>query len=170
VDSPERIAYRQVLDILFERLIRFAAPVIVFTAEEVWQSRYPEGESIHLEMISETPSEWQDVRISEKMQPLLFARSQILEAIEPLRREKVVGSSLQAAVTFPLAETAKTFKCPPIDPEALAELAIVASVSEGDAVQITPTTDAKCGRCWRHLPDVAEEGALCGRCDEVVNG
>jgi isoleucyl-tRNA synthetase len=32
------------------------------------------------------------------------------------------------------------------------------------------TDDAKCGRCWRHLPEVPEDGALCARCDEVVNG
>ena len=52
----------------------------------------------------------------------------------------------------------------------LAELFITATVvqGQGDAVSVTPTTDAKCGRCWRHLPDVAEDGALCGRCESVV--
>ena len=169
--SPQRIAYRQVLDILFEHLIRYAAPVIVFTAEEVWQSRYPDRESIHLEKIIPTPQEWQDTEVSNKMQPLLVARGDILEAIEPLRRQKVLGSSLQASVIYPLAARAKEMHShKPIDAEELAELAIVASVTEGPKLEITPTSDPKCGRCWRHLPEVAEDGALCGRCEDVVNG
>jgi isoleucyl-tRNA synthetase len=56
-------------------------------------------------------------------------------------------------------------------PEAdLAELFITATVARGQAedVMVTRTSDSKCGRCWRHLPDVAEDGALCGRCDGVV--
>ena len=56
-------------------------------------------------------------------------------------------------------------------PEAdLAELFITASVTRGqcDGVDITPTSHHKCGRCWRHLPEVTEDGDLCGRCDDVV--
>ncbi|MBP7136831.1 MAG: hypothetical protein KBA57_10755, partial [Sphingomonadaceae bacterium] len=34
----------------------------------------------------------------------------------------------------------------------------------------TKTAHHKCGRCWRHLPEVSDDGALCARCDEVVNG
>ena len=56
-------------------------------------------------------------------------------------------------------------------PEAdLAELFITGTVTRGqdDGVTVTRTHDHKCGRCWRHLPEVAEDGALCGRCDSVV--
>jgi isoleucyl-tRNA synthetase len=41
---------------------------------------------------------------------------------------------------------------------------------DGDEVTVTKSSDAKCGRCWRLLPDVPEDGALCGRCDSVVTG
>ena len=54
------------------------------------------------------------------------------------------------------------------DLAALAEAFIVAKVSQGDTVAVTRTDYHKCGRCWRHLPDVAEDGALCGRCEDVV--
>jgi isoleucyl-tRNA synthetase len=37
-------------------------------------------------------------------------------------------------------------------------------------VTITKTAHHKCGRCWRHLPEVTEDGTLCGRCEDVVNG
>ena len=52
--SPKRRAYRTVLDTLFHALVRYAAPVLVFTSEEVWGTRYPEAGSVHL-------LEWPDV-------------------------------------------------------------------------------------------------------------
>ena len=52
----------------------------------------------------------------------------------------------------------------------LAELFIVSAVAPGDALRVAKTENHKCGRCWRHLPEVAEDGALCARCDEVVGG
>ncbi|KMS52776.1 isoleucyl-tRNA synthase [Novosphingobium barchaimii LL02] len=154
--DPKRRAYRTVLDTLFHALIRYAAPVIVFTAEETWQSRYP-GESVHL-------LEWPEVPAAEadllKWQALRALRAAVTEAIEPLRREKIIGSSLAAEVTVPAS-------APDAD---LAELFITGTVTRGQAegVSVTPSHDHKCGRCWRHLPEVTEDGDLCARCDDVV--
>ena len=52
----------------------------------------------------------------------------------------------------------------------LAELFITATVrrGDGDGVTVTRTSDHKCGRCWRLLPEVVEDGSLCARCDDVV--
>jgi isoleucyl-tRNA synthetase len=83
----------------------------------------------------------------------------VTEAIEPLRRVKVLGSSLEAEVTVPSAA----------DPAFLAELFITSTVHEGDW-RVMKTSNHKCGRCWRHLPEVREDGGLCARCDEVLNG
>jgi isoleucyl-tRNA synthetase len=57
-----------------------------------------------------------------------------------------------------------------VSDEALAELFITATVTRGqsESVIVTKTTHHKCGRCWRLLPDVAEDSALCGRCDDTV--
>jgi isoleucyl-tRNA synthetase len=57
-----------------------------------------------------------------------------------------------------------------VSDEQLAELFITATVTrgQGDAVIVAKTQHHKCGRCWRHLPDVADDGALCTRCDAVV--
>ena len=57
-----------------------------------------------------------------------------------------------------------------VSDEQLAELFITGTVTRGQAgdVTVTKSTDHKCGRCWRLLPDVPEDGALCGRCDSVV--
>jgi len=162
-DDPagtERRAYRTVLDVLFHALIRYAAPVLVFTAEEVWTTRFPEHGSVHLQELQDLPEAWLDPALAERFAALRTLRGQVLEAIEPLRREKVLGSGLEAAVTVPVDA-----------PEAdLAELFITAKVirGQGDGVTVERSSDHKCGRCWRHLPEVAEDGALCGRCDSVV--
>ncbi|MFM2256384.1 MAG: hypothetical protein RIQ28_231, partial [Pseudomonadota bacterium] len=165
VDSHKRRAYRTVLDILFNALVRYAAPVLVFTAEEVWQSRNPGSDSVHLLEWPEI-GRWEDDDLGTEWAALRALRSQVLEAIEPMRREKVVGSGLEAEVEVPASATKS------LQPEALAELFITAKVSftDSEAVHVSRTENHKCGRCWRHLPDVSEDGTLCGRCDEVLNG
>jgi isoleucyl-tRNA synthetase len=161
--NVKRRAYRTVLDILFHALVRYAAPILVFTAEEVWQARFPDEESsVHL-------LEWPDVpaiadeALAAKWAGLRALRSAVTGAIEPLRREKVVGSSLEAVPTVPAADAS---------PSELAELFITAlpRAGAGAAITIAKTTDHKCGRCWRHLPEVTEDGALCDRCGDVVVG
>ncbi len=158
-DAPtdkKRRAYRTVLDTLFHALVRYAAPILAFTAEEVWQARFPsEDESVHM---LEWPVLPEGAATSADWAAIRALRQTVTEAIEPYRREKQVRSSLEAEVTAP--------NLPAIAD--LAELFIVASVSEGDIVTVTPTERHKCGRCWRHLPEVAEDGLLCDRCTGVV--
>ena len=155
--DPKRRAYRTVLDTLFHALVRWAAPVLVFTSEEVWGRRYPDVGSVHLLEWPEI-GDWRDERLDANWSRLREARTQVTEAIEPLRRDKVVGSSLEAVVTSP-AEG---------DTDLLAELFIVSSVRPGDVLGVTKTDNHKCGRCWRHLPEVVDDGGLCSRCAEVV--
>ena len=165
-DAPtdlKRRAYRTVLDTLFHALVRWAAPVLVFTSEEVWGTRYPEGDSVHLLEWPEIGG-WRDEALEAKWSGLREARTAVTEAIEPLRREKVVGSSLEVIVTSPAKG----------DPERLAELFIVSSVKPGDTLAVAKTENHKCGRCWRLLPEVVDDSSLCDRCTkvvgEVVNG
>ncbi|WP_408586961.1 isoleucine--tRNA ligase [Novosphingobium sp.] len=155
--DPKRRAYRTVLDVLFHALVRYAAPVLVFTSEEVWQSRFPGSDSVHLLVWPQVPVSTVDV---DRWAELRNLRIAVNEAIEPLRREKVLGSGLEAIVTVP--ESA-----PQAD---LAELFITGTVArgQGEDVTVTRTDDHKCGRCWRHLPEVTEDGALCARCEDVV--
>jgi isoleucyl-tRNA synthetase len=158
-DDIKRRSYRTVLDVLFHALVRYAAPILCFTAEEAWQERFPsEDGSVHLLDWPELPklpgdrpnaTNWDDIRA---------LRAQVTEAIEPFRRDKVIKSSLEANVTVPTM---------PADAAALAETFIVAKVSKGD-LSVARTDYNKCGRCWRLLPEVTADGALCDRCAEVV--
>jgi isoleucyl-tRNA synthetase len=163
-DAPtdaKRRAYRTVLDILFHALVRYAAPILCFTAEEVWQARFPsEDGSVHFLEWPHLPPLPGDDAVATSWADLRTLREQVTEAIEPLRREKIVRSSLEAEVTVPKSALA---------PAALAEIFIVAKVTTGDAVSVTRTEFHKCGRCWRLLPEVVQDGALCDRCTEVVS-
>jgi isoleucyl-tRNA synthetase len=157
VQSERRRAYRTVLDTLFNALVRWLAPVLVFTTEEVWGTRSPEDRSVHL-------LEWPEVAHVEaddaKWKQLRDLRATVTEAIEPLRRDKIIGSSLEAEVTFPELPASTDF---------LAELFITSTVHQGDTLKVTETHNHKCGRCWRYLPEVEEDGDLCDRCKEYVN-
>jgi isoleucyl-tRNA synthetase len=174
-ELERRKAYRTVLDIVFHALVRWLAPVLVFTSEEVWATRFPDAGSVHL-------LEWPDVPTVEaddlKWNQLRELRSQVTEAIEPLRRDKVIGSSLEAELDiWVLANEANLLKR--VD---FAELAIVSVYRVFDRsefeqsddltapIHVAKTNNHKCGRCWRHLPEVPDDGALCARCEEVVNG
>ncbi|WP_380783790.1 isoleucine--tRNA ligase [Sphingomonas sp. R86520] len=159
-DDIKRRSYRTVLDVLFHALVRYAAPVLCFTAEEVWQSRFPSDDSsVHYLEWPSLPSLDADDVVGSKWHEIRQLRVQVTEAIEPLRREKTVRSSLEAEVTVPNLL---------LDPHALAEAFIVAKVTQGDGVDVARTDFHKCGRCWRHLPEVTVDGELCDRCDEVV--
>jgi len=156
-ETDKRRANRTVLDILYQALVRWLAPVLVFTSEETWGTRYPDAGSVHLLVWPEVPSvDGDDAKWAE----LRALRAQVTEAIEPFRRDKVVGSSLEADVTVPSNE----------DAVFLAELFITSTVRKGDAIRVAKTENHKCGRCWRYLPEVTSDGDLCGRCDGVVNG
>jgi isoleucyl-tRNA synthetase len=180
-NDMRRRANLTVLTILFDALVRYAAPVLVFTAEEVWQSRYPDSEgSVHMLEMPNIDLAWRNPVLNTKWNLVRSIRNEITGHLEPLRRDKIIGSSLQADVSVRLAHATDDFNLCALD---WAEIAIVSAVDFGLQAPIEQTeprywvefeskvTDNhKCGRCWRHLPEVSEDGALCGRCAEVVNG
>jgi isoleucyl-tRNA synthetase len=185
--NPKRMAYRTVLDMLFHALVRYAAPVLVFTAEEVWGTRFPDADSVHLLEWPEVDAGWEDEGLSKRWGQLRQLRTRVNETIEPLRRDKVLGSSLESKIDLINLEIDKTSK----ETADFKELFISSDVEvrretdsgvpsfdgtmvrfdePGVLIAVTKTTHHKCGRCWRHLPEVKEDGTLCGRCEEVVNG
>ncbi|MGN6691529.1 MAG: class I tRNA ligase family protein, partial [Sphingopyxis sp.] len=177
--TDTRRAYRSVLDILFHALVRYAAPVLVFTAEEVWGTRYPDASSVHLLEWPEiplsrhpgpragvpldggesgTPDQVRGDDLAEKWAQIRNTRALVTERIEPLRREKIIRSSLEAEVWLPNEAGDVDFE----------EVFITSTVHQGDW-DVKRTENHKCGRCWRHLPEVAEDGALCNRCETVLD-
>ncbi len=191
--TDKRRAYRTVLNVLFEALVRYAAPVLVFTAEEVWTTRNPDAGSVHLLewpdfaalLPSSVPCEGRgpspddqemgprlrgEPEFVAKWEGLRSIRAEVSEAIEPLRREKIVRSSLEAEVAVShVGSILEDWH--EADEDLLAEMFIVSSVTKvrtTEAPAVTRTTHHKCGRCWRHLPEVTEDGNLCDRCSDML--
>jgi isoleucyl-tRNA synthetase len=158
--DPKRMAYRTVLDTLFHALVRYAAPVLVFTSEEVWQTRFPDADSVHFSDWPEADAAWFDEGLAVKWRSIRASRMLANEVIEPMRRNKEIGSSLEVEYSYN-GDPGETD---------LAEIFIVAAVHHGRETGAVKTTNHKCGRCWRHLPEVVDDGALCGRCADVVGG
>ena len=168
-DDPKRRAYRTVLDHLFHALTCWLAPVLVFTAEEAWLTRFPgEDASIHLLTYAEVGDDWFDGSVGARWERIRALRRLVTEAIEPLRKDKVLGSSLEAEVRLEVGDAdARLLRS--VD---FTELCIAAKVTILDSgrerAQVARTQLPRCERCWRHLPDVAGDTGLCGRCDAAV--
>ena len=158
--DPKRMAYRTVLDKLFHALVRYAAPMLVFTSEEVWQTRFPDADSVHFSNWPKVDAGWFDAKLAENWGIIRGTRMLANELIEPMRRNKEIGSSLEVEYSY-------SGDAGEID---LAEIFIVSAVHLGREEGAVKTANHKCGRCWRHLPEVVDDGALCGRCADVVGG
>ncbi|MFQ3665255.1 MAG: isoleucine--tRNA ligase, partial [Sphingomonadaceae bacterium] len=169
--SPRRRAYRSLLAILFDWLARWLAPVLVFTSEEAWGHRHGEAAgSIHHQLFTEVDPAWRDPALEEDMAAVLALRAAAFDQLEGLRRDKLIGSFLQAEVEALVPDAGMRARLARFD---LAELLLVAEArlaegkGEGIVVTAARTLRARCERCWRHLADIGPNG-LCGRCAEVV--
>jgi len=167
--DPKRMAYRTVLDTLFHALVRWAAPVLVFTSEEVWGTRYPDGGSVHLLEWPEINPNLLDEGLIAKWGSIRSLRRKVSEAIEPFRREKIIGSSLEADVTIPDFEMIDGWDETQDGPE----IFICATVKvdfHAKEIAVARTDREKCQRCWKHEPMSSGQPDLCSRCDQVVSG
>ncbi len=168
--GARRKATRTVLDEVFKRLVLWFAPVLSFTSEEVWQNRYgADARSVHREVWPETPTNWRDDALAEKWSKIREVRGIVTSAIEDLRRDKVIGSSLQANADVTVSSQAVLDAFEGLDP---AEIFITSdatlSLGDGDSAEITVAAGEKCERCWTVKPEVTTNGDLCNRCDSVV--
>lgn len=184
-DTVERRAARTVLDILFHRLTTWLAPVLVFTMEEVWLERFGgEESSVHLIDIPETPAEWLNPELAEKWTMIRRVRRVVTAALEVQRTEKVIGASLEAAPVLYLADTSVKEM---LEQMPFADICITSDLTlstdtapqdaftmadiDGIAVSFVKAEGAKCGRCWKILPDVGthSHADVCGRCNDALS-
>lgn len=180
--SLRRRATRTVMDAIFHHLVRWLAPFLSFTMEEVWQARFgQDAPSVHLELWPSVPDSWQDPALAEKWSIIRRLRRVVMGALEIDRREKKIGSSLQASVTVYADNPA--YKAA-LEGQNLAEISITSSAiltdkpapegaftAEGieDLKVITAlAAGEKCARCWTVLEEVSANGELCNRCREAV--
>jgi isoleucyl-tRNA synthetase len=98
ISSLTRKSCLTVLDRIFQCLATWLAPILAFTAEEVWLARFPEDKgSVHLQTFLDLPKEWRDEKLAEKWEKVRLVRRVVTGALEKKREEKLIGASLEAA-------------------------------------------------------------------------
>jgi isoleucyl-tRNA synthetase len=185
-NSHRRRACRTVMDHIFRVLTAWLAPILCFTAEEAWLTRFPEGDSIHLKTFPHVPAEWRDDGLAAKWHARRRFRRVVTGALEIERKNKVIGSSLEAAprvyvedkeiraalAGMQLAEVAITSDLELMSEGAQAPAdAFRMEEVPGVAVAFRLAEGGKCERCWRVLPEVGSVAAhprLCLRCGDAV--
>ena len=94
--SKARHAALTVIDILFDCLVRWLAPMIPFTCDEAWGERHGSSDTVHLKLFREVPAKWRDAALEAKWETVLRLRRVILGALEEARVKKEIGASLEA--------------------------------------------------------------------------
>ena len=151
IDSEKRKSTLELLNVILNSLIRWFAPILSFTTEEIYQLISKEKKSIHLEKFLKFPKKFENHKLSMKWEKLLQIREVCNLSIEEKRASKVIGSSLEAALSIKLSENIHKI----VGDIDLAELCITSSVkiekSKSDEI-IVKTTKAegkKCPICWK---------------------
>ncbi len=171
ISSVRRRAALTVLDTLFDCLTAWLAPILVFTMEEVWLERHggPE-DSVHLRLFPEVPADWRDDALAARWQLIRQVRRVVTGALEIERREKRIGSSLEAAPKVYVSD-ARLFVA--LEGQDLAEIAITSDIDivqnegpheafridEVPGVSVVPALAEgnRCARSWKVLPEVGTD-------------
>ncbi|MCF6221714.1 MAG: isoleucine--tRNA ligase [Robiginitomaculum sp.] len=104
LDSTRRRACRTVMDKLFNRLTLWLAPILSFTMEEVWQTRYnDENGSVHLHEFPDNVADWNNDELAANMKLVLYVRESVNEVMEPKRAKGEIRSSLEGSLTIDLS-------------------------------------------------------------------
>ncbi|MFH1057897.1 MAG: isoleucine--tRNA ligase [Pseudomonadota bacterium] len=185
--SPARRAAQTVLHRIALALVRLMAPVLSFTAEEVWDhlpGAKAISESVHLAGFPDPDETVKNPELFERWERLVAVRAAVNKALDLARKEKIVGNSLEANLA--IAGPAETMAFLTANRAALmeitmvSELALVESIDQptlageeagGLMVRITPSAHAKCPRCWMRAEGIgqsAEHPELCPRCAAAV--
>ncbi len=184
-EDPARRAAQRALFETASALARLVAPILSFTAEEVW-THLPSWQwktsSVHLASLPEVQPRLLDETLGSRWEKFRKIRDEVMKALESARNQKVIGSSLEAKVIL-VAEgeglqTLEQLRDP------LASLFIVSQVEWGmdipeNATQaktipnlfiaVQKADGKKCSRCWNFSPSVGEEADLCSRCLKVIH-
>ena len=168
--SPARHAALTMVDRLFDALVKWLAPMLPFTCEEAWTALHGEDGSVHLELFPDIPAAWRDTALEAKWDRIRDVRRVVTGALEIERREKRIGSSLEAAPrifvadpellqlleTVDMSEVSITSQAHlhagdgPADAFRLAEL-------PGIAVEPALAEGRKCARSWKILPTIGSD-------------
>jgi len=184
-DSLKRRSAQTALYQIIDSLVRLLAPVLSFTADEVWWHMPQQtGESVHLAQFPTLTPSQRDDRLVERWDTILRVRGEVSKVLEMARVQKIIGHSLDAAVTLSApaellsflsdyaAELKSIFIVSKV--ELVADIqgeCIAAEGVEGLKVRVTAAPGAKCERCWCYdeaIGTSAEHPTICPKCLEAL--
>jgi len=182
-NHPARRSAQTVIYKITEALARLTAPILSFTADEVWQSLPGTHGSVHLTLFPtpESLAPAMSVEDSAQWDAILAMRDRVLAQLETLRTQKKIGKSLEATAEISFDDEALKESWDRHE-SALAELFNVSQIwlllVPKSRFEILPylkvekSTAPKCERCWRHVPDVGQQKnypTVCLRCAEALD-
>ncbi|WP_439238727.1 isoleucine--tRNA ligase [Lonepinella sp. BR2919] len=183
-DSLARRSCQTALWHIAEALVRWIAPILSFTADEIWH--YIPGERSEFVFTEEFYDGLFALDSNEQFddaywQQILTVRDEINRVLETARNDKIIGGGLEAEVTIfaneeyarLLAKLGNELRFVTITSKADVKPLATADVAEGEvkglAIKVIRSANHKCPRCW-HYSDSPTENTLCSRCEENVNG
>ena len=186
-DGVLRRSAQTVLWKILDTLTRMMAPVLSFTAEDIWNFSPKYKGMAELALLSQLPEiekKYVDDKLARKWEKFIMVRSEVSKLLERARKDKMIGNSLGACVMLECEGEIRTFL---EDFGAdLADLFIVSKVEFGKAtgeysgaaegfmdlkIGVVKAVGTKCARCWKLLEDVGsnpKHPEICGRCARVV--
>ncbi|HDR1788787.1 isoleucine--tRNA ligase [Pasteurella multocida] len=183
-DSLARRSCQTALWHIAEALVRWIAPVLSFTADEIWQ--YIPGERGEFVFTEEFYNGLFALNANEQMndaywQQVITLRNEVNRVLEQARNDKIIGAALEAELTIYandtyaplLAKLQNELRFVLLTSKAEVKPLADADVAEGEvkgfAVKVVRSANHKCPRCW-HYSDSKDAESLCSRCEENVNG
>ena len=182
-DSRERRSAQSTMFIILDSLVKLLAPVLAFTAEEIWEFMphfaSDDKASVMLNRMPKANDEYEDAALAEKWDKLIAVRNDVNRALEPARNDKVIGKSLDAEVTvYAKGDMYDFLKANESD---LAEIFITSKAFvekdeaakdafAGDTVKVSvkASEHEKCGRCWVRSETVGTIEGFPGICADCV--
>ena len=187
-DAPGRRAAQTTCARVLDALVRLMAPILTFTAEEVWDhlpgAREARAPSVHLTDFPAVEAVWLDAGLEARWEILLRVRGEVARALEQARAAKAIGAGLEAEVVLHVTEPGLAATLAAAGDALLRDLFIVSGVERSSAEAAGPATamaglavtvrhaaGRKCARCWTWSEAVGtdpEHPGLCARCLPII--
>ena len=153
IDSEKRKNCILVLNIILECLLKWLAPILSFTTEEIFSTINKNNKSIHLEKFVKVPNSWNNINLNEKWTILKKIRDNCNISIEEKRAEKIIGSSLEAKIEVKLKsklyEIAKNIDFAELCITSEAQISEDQKISKDISVVTFKAEGEKCPVCWK---------------------
>jgi isoleucyl-tRNA synthetase len=179
--DPKRRGSQTVMHTLLKSIVSIIAPILSFTAEEIWghlPGKDKEAPSVFLSSFPEDHGTWENPSLRQTMERLLSIRTRVNKSLEEARSQKLLGSSLDAELILKAAPELHLFLKSHLP--ILPELFIVSQVSLSEDKDLSPDDPLiievlrsplhKCPRCWNRRPEVKEDGQnVCDKCQKALS-